>query len=64
MNILKDMNKIKIFILIKTLKVISKALQLNSINNLLLERLIFIYFSNSIIIALTFHFISVQNIEK
>lgn len=56
------MNKIKIFILIKTL--ISKALQLNSINNLLLERLIFIYFSNSIIIALTFHFISVQNIEK
>lgn len=58
------MNKIKIFILIKTLKVISKALQLNSINNLLLERLIFIYFSNSIIIALTFHFISVQNIEK
>lgn len=64
MNILKDMNKIKIFILIKTLKIISKALQLNSINNLLLERLIFIYFSNSIIIALTFHFISVQNIEK
>lgn len=58
------MNKIKIFILIKTLKVISKALQLNSINNLLLERLIFIYSSNSIIIALTFHFISVQNIEK
>lgn len=64
MNILKDMNKIKIFILIKTLKIISKALQLNSINNLLLERLIFIYFSNSIIIALTFHFISVQNIKK
>lgn len=58
------MNKMKIFILIKTLKIIPKVLQLNSINNLLLELLIIIYFSNSIIITLTYHFVRVQNIEK
>lgn len=58
------MNKMKIFILIKTLKIIPKVLQLNSINNLLLELLIIICFSNSIIITLTYHFVRVQNIEK